>query len=180
MALFKIEKGTAANLVANRSKANEGWAYFTTDDGKFYIDIAGNGTQDAVVGTNRICLNSAKADYVGNSLTIKINNGSTENTSKYTFNGSAAKTFNITTKGSGIEITSTTGKIEFSNTGVTEIKGGSEQAYRTGQVNITAANILGSTAIGSSSVPVYWTGTTFATVSVPPSVTMTIRRWASA
>lgn len=73
MALFKIQKGLAANLATNRPKANEGWAYFTTDDGKFYIDITGNGTQDAVVGTNRICLNAAHADTASTANKLSIN-----------------------------------------------------------------------------------------------------------
>lgn len=71
MALFKIEKGLASNLVKNRPKANEGWAYFTTDDGKFYIDIAGNGTQDAQIGVNRIPLNAATADKLSSTLSVE-------------------------------------------------------------------------------------------------------------
>ena len=55
MALFKIEKGLKDNLSVNRPNAVEGYCYFTTDDGKFYIDIA-DGT--AEVGTNRKCLNT--------------------------------------------------------------------------------------------------------------------------
>ena len=39
MALFKIEKGLAADLLKNRPNTTEGWCYFTVDDGKFYIDI---------------------------------------------------------------------------------------------------------------------------------------------
>ena len=35
MALFKIHKGLAKNLPTTY---NEGYCYFTTDDGKFYID----------------------------------------------------------------------------------------------------------------------------------------------
>ena len=101
MALFKIQKGLAANLATNRPKANEGWAYFTTDDGKFYIDIAGNGTQDAVVGTNRICLNAATADKVGSNLIIKLNGGAQEDSSLFTFNGSESKVVNITPSGIG-------------------------------------------------------------------------------
>ena len=58
MALFKIEKGLKNKLSVNRPNAVEGYCYFTTDDGKFYIDIA-DGTAD--VGTNRICLNAEKA-----------------------------------------------------------------------------------------------------------------------
>ena len=36
MALFKISKGLAANLPQT---LHEGYCYFTTDDGKFYIDV---------------------------------------------------------------------------------------------------------------------------------------------
>jgi hypothetical protein len=35
LALFKVKRGLAENLPINK---NDGWAYFTTDDGKFYID----------------------------------------------------------------------------------------------------------------------------------------------
>lgn len=40
MALFKILKGSSQNLPA---VYNEGWIYFTTDENKFYIDVAGQG-----------------------------------------------------------------------------------------------------------------------------------------
>jgi len=45
LALFKIKRGNSSNLA--EQKAHEGYAYFTPDDGKFYIDIAGDGSQDA-------------------------------------------------------------------------------------------------------------------------------------
>lgn len=51
MALFKIHKGNSANL-ANQSKV-EGYCWFTTDDGKFYIDTS---------SSTRVPLNAAKAD----------------------------------------------------------------------------------------------------------------------
>lgn len=63
MALFKIHKGPAANLGANgniTAVAHEGFAYFTPDDGKFYIDI--QDADEAIVGVNRIPINSVKAD----------------------------------------------------------------------------------------------------------------------
>lgn len=57
MALFKIEKGLASGLATARPNTNEGWCYFTTDDGKFYIDIAtGTGT------SKRVVLNAGAAD----------------------------------------------------------------------------------------------------------------------
>ena len=62
MALFKIEKGLAINLEANRPYTKEGYAYFTTDDGKLYIDIYCDVTTPARIGKDRICLNADKAD----------------------------------------------------------------------------------------------------------------------
>lgn len=64
MALFKIERGTAENLMSNRPTIKDGFAYFTTDDGKFYIDV-GTDNQNAIVGkstsakpgVNRVCIN---------------------------------------------------------------------------------------------------------------------------
>lgn len=66
MALFKVSKGLAKNLMTNVPNAKEGFAYFTTDDGKFYIDIAGDGTSTtkAVIGTNRIPLNAYTSDVL--------------------------------------------------------------------------------------------------------------------
>lgn len=104
MALFKISKGTASELLTgnNSRYAREGSAWFTTDDGKFYIDVSGDGqTTSAVIGTNRIPLNAAQADEaakVTNSLTIKFGSSSanTENTNLFTYNGSAGKNVIIT------------------------------------------------------------------------------------
>ena len=68
MALFKIFKGNSENLghTGGTDKAREGYAYFTPDDGKFYIDIANS---DEVIvgdcakdGANRICINSSIFD----------------------------------------------------------------------------------------------------------------------
>ena len=68
MALFKIEKGLAENLSSKRPNTVEGYCYFTTDDGKFYIDTAtANGT------SNRVCLNAAKADKLKTARTITVN-----------------------------------------------------------------------------------------------------------
>lgn len=66
MALFKILKGQSSNLGkigTSTEKTHEGWAYFTPDDGKFYIDIVSN--EVPVIGTssqngaNRICIGGA-------------------------------------------------------------------------------------------------------------------------
>jgi hypothetical protein len=52
LALFKIKKGLKANLP---STYNEGYCYFTTDDGKMYIDTTSS-------SSGRVCLNAATAD----------------------------------------------------------------------------------------------------------------------
>jgi len=72
LALFKIFKGTTEEFETSTkvNKANDGFAYFTTDDGKFYIDISGDGTTDAIIGTNRIPLNANKADKDGSGNVI--------------------------------------------------------------------------------------------------------------
>lgn len=72
MALFRIFKGNKNKLGVAPSAgeqdtryAHEGFAYFTPDDGKFYIDIAGNAgdtNTPAVIGTNRIPLSANRAD----------------------------------------------------------------------------------------------------------------------
>ena len=66
MALFKISKGLSKNLMTNVPYAKEGFAYFTSDDGKFYIDIDGDGSNNtpAVIGNNRIPLNAYTSDIL--------------------------------------------------------------------------------------------------------------------
>lgn len=66
MALFKISKGLSKNLMTNVPYAKEGFAYFTSDDGKFYIDVEGDGTSasPAVIGDNRIPLSALSTDWI--------------------------------------------------------------------------------------------------------------------
>ena len=73
MALFKILQGSAEGL--KNLKATEGYAYFTPDDGTFYIDIdsttsandvrIGNNDEETVNGelVNRICINQRVFTY---------------------------------------------------------------------------------------------------------------------
>lgn len=53
MSLFKIFKGDSTRISTGTTQFHEGYAYFTPDDGKFYID--------ATVGSTdkRICINPA-------------------------------------------------------------------------------------------------------------------------
>lgn len=65
MALFKISRGKKENLP---STYNDGYCYFTTDDGKFYID-----TNNAADG--RVCLNANAADKLITARTIQAKGG---------------------------------------------------------------------------------------------------------
>lgn len=51
MALFKILKGDSSRIDTSITPFHDGYAYFTPDDGKFYIDSIVNGEN------KRICIN---------------------------------------------------------------------------------------------------------------------------
>jgi len=51
MALFKILQGDSSRIDISVTPFHEGYAYFTPDDGKFYIDAVVNGVN------KRICIN---------------------------------------------------------------------------------------------------------------------------
>lgn len=71
MALFKILKGQSENL--QKAAFHPGYAYFTPDDGKFYIDVGedseiGQGIAPVVGNVqdgkaNRICINQRVINY---------------------------------------------------------------------------------------------------------------------
>lgn len=48
MALFKILEGDSSRVSTDITPFHEGWAYFTPDDGGFYIDSAGNGSNQRI------------------------------------------------------------------------------------------------------------------------------------
>lgn len=75
MALFKIKRGLAATLPQTYV---EGYCYFTTDDGKFYID-----TTNTAAG--RITLNAYKADILRTARNLQVD---LESTSYVSFDGS--------------------------------------------------------------------------------------------
>lgn len=149
MALFKISKGLKANLP---TKYNEGWCYFTTDDGKFYIDTAGTG---GTTGT-RVVLNASKAD----ALTV-VSKGSS--TTPVYFNSSGvpvACSYNLSTMTSNITANAT----ELNR--IKPIYNG-----HTHSVSVVAKGSVGSKEITpAGSVTSTFTGTAF---SVTPTFTGT-------
>ena len=75
MALFKIYKGLSGSLKDKNNQnldqlTHEGYCYFTTDDGKFYIDIVDKATpitpsenQGKLEGVTRMPINSYRSDW---------------------------------------------------------------------------------------------------------------------
>lgn len=48
MALFKILKGDSSRISTDKTQFHDGWAYFTPDDGGFYIDASHDGKNDRI------------------------------------------------------------------------------------------------------------------------------------
>jgi hypothetical protein len=73
MALFKIYKGLSSDFNNSNNSVNslthEGYCYFTTDDGKFYIDIVDKETPrtpddtGSLKNVTRMPINSYLSDY---------------------------------------------------------------------------------------------------------------------
>lgn len=56
--LFRILKGNSSHISLDITPFHNGWCYFTSDDGKFYIDtVLDDGTQ------KRVCVNRADGSY---------------------------------------------------------------------------------------------------------------------
>ena len=48
MSLFKILKGSSSRIDLNTTDFHDGYAYFTPDDGGFYIDSDDNGSEQRI------------------------------------------------------------------------------------------------------------------------------------
>lgn len=115
-------------------------------------DGFGDWKQIAFTDSN-ITGNAATANKVNNNLVIKVNTGSTEGTSLYTYNGSTAKTLDIK-NGTGIGFTNTAGVLSIYNSGVRSISTGTANGTISVNTNGTSANVavkgLGSAAYTNS------------------------------
>lgn len=54
MALFKTMRGPSSRISTDVTPFHDGYAYFTPDDGRFYIDAADSGVN------KRICINPSR------------------------------------------------------------------------------------------------------------------------
>lgn len=54
MSLFKILRGDSSRISPAVTPFRDGYAYFTPDDGRFYIDAIVNNTN------NRVCINPSR------------------------------------------------------------------------------------------------------------------------
>ena len=79
MALFKISKGNSANLPAEK---HDGYCYFTTDDGKFYIDYIDTNDNNVL---KRRAITGVSVEYIEGTQTSSTNawTGNTADTTLY-------------------------------------------------------------------------------------------------
>lgn len=105
------------------------------------------GSEFLVIGVEQV------TRTLDNSLVLKIDSGNTEGTSKYTFDGSVAKTLNIKS-GTGISLTSASGSVTIANSGVRSISSGTNNGTIKVNTNGTNAEVsvagLGSAAYTAS------------------------------
>lgn len=108
-------------------------------------------------------LDNMVATKVANDLTLKINSGTAEGTSLYTYNGSVAKTLDIKS-GTGIGFTNTAGSLQIYNSGVRAIATGTTNGTISVNTNGTSTDVavkgLGSAAYTSSGAYVHNLGIT--------------------
>ncbi len=102
---------------------------------------------------NTINGNATTAEKVNHDLTIQLNSGSTEGTNKFTFNGSSAKTVNITASNVGALASTTT-------------YAGSSSV---GGAATSAAKLTNTAKIGDTNKPVFFTAS-----GVPSAISYTI------
>jgi hypothetical protein len=96
---------------------------------------------------------SSSSTKVSNNLVLKIKTGSTEGTDLYTYNGSVSKTLDIK-QGTGIGLTTSTGALTISNSGVRSVVTGDNNGTIKVNTNGTSTNVavkgLGSAAYTAS------------------------------
>lgn len=95
---YPIEVDHAYKLVASSTDKNASSAPLSIGSNTQPVYFA-NGVPVAITGT--IANNAASASKVTNKLTVKLNGGSIEGTNLFTFDGSDAKTLNITASSIG-------------------------------------------------------------------------------
>ena len=104
-------------------------------------------------------LDNMIATKVANDLILKINSGTTEGTSLYTYNGSSDKTLDIKS-GTGIGFTNNAGLLQIYNSGVRSIATGTTNGTISVNTNGTSKDVavkgLGSAAYTSSNAYVKW------------------------
>lgn len=123
-------------MATKRPNTTEGYCYFTTDDGKFYIDIA-----TATGTTNRVVLNAYKADILRTARNLQVD---LESTSYVSFDGSVDR------KNIGVS-----GTLKVTNGGT-----GKTSWTQYGLVYASASTTLASLSVGSSGQVLSSKGTT--------------------
>lgn len=119
------------------------------------LPLATTSANGLLSSTDKAKLDAMVANSVANNLILKINTGSKEGTSLYTYNGSSDKTLDIK-NGTGIGFTNTAGVLSIYNSGVRSISTGTANGTISVNTNGTSANVavkgLGSAAYTDSDV----------------------------
>lgn len=111
---YNIIPGATSTDAGSVTTGAQTFAGAKTFSGGVIGNVTGNvsGSSGSCTGNAATATTASKTD---NSLTLKINSGTTEGTNKYTFDGSAAKTVDITA-GSNVTLTATSGNLSISST----------------------------------------------------------------
>ena len=131
----------------NSDKTNTGTQYF--DTGVYVSTTAGELV--ATKFTGALNGNANTASKVNNNLIIKLNGGSTEGTNLFTFNGSGAKTINITPSSIGAAASSHGTHVSYGGNGsATTVSRSDHYHISDSEVTTSLTNIFGASYIPAS------------------------------
>lgn len=89
MALFKAVQGPSSRIDLQSTPFHEGWIYLTTDDGKLYVDVVRNSTQERIclneeptISPDEISITLPASGWVNNEITVSVT-GMTATTKGY-------------------------------------------------------------------------------------------------
>ena len=132
--------GVVKSITVNADKLT----YTLADQANTPIEVTlPTATQSAnglLSSTDKKKLDAFNSGSLKNNLVLKINSGTTEGTSLYTYNGSSAKTLDIKS-GTGIGFTNNAGLLQIYNSGVRSIATGTTNGTISVNTNGTSADI---------------------------------------
>lgn len=106
---------TTGTIPSSPTVTDTKYTFANGTNGSFTVTPSGGSPQTVTVGKPST---AGTADKVSNSLSLKVNSGTTEGTNLYTFNGSSAKVLDIKA-GSNVTLTAAAGSVTISSTNTT-------------------------------------------------------------